>query len=472
MAATHPAIVSAENAASAAMSDIERAKATNSVKVRAGVSATGYSGQTSGYENNAFSPHVSASKILYDHGLADTIVNGREAAYSMQRAQTEATRESVQKQILAYYVTALSDAKMGAVLNEQIKALTHLRDRVKKIAAIDPGRASEVNQVEARLNSAIVSKESRDISGQQAWKQLTQLLQEDVTLTHDLPDLKKAGLFPASLAQAEQLLNEHPSLAASKFKRDEAEAAARQAAKWNRPQWKVQLNVDSPRRNGDIELFKAATLQFSTDLDLFDGGSGAANEKSQALRLSAAEAELEATKRSLTQEIRQLWVSLPLREKQLATLKNQADVAKKTLDAGEEQFLAGRRPLTDLISFISDYYASRASYEDNQVQYIATQWKIISALGRINKILKNSPALSAPVINKNSVTKNRDVIHKNAAMTIALPNQPAIQNSALLSTPAGQGKAKNPFKESRADTVAPVIKTESKINDLRAWPWN
>ncbi|WP_380183226.1 TolC family protein [Kalamiella sp. sgz302252] len=461
MADNHPAILSAENSASAALSDIDQAKAANSLKVSAGVSAVGYAGQSSGYENTLFSPHVSASKILYDHGRADAAINGREAAYYMQQAQTIATRESVQKQILTWYVTALSDAKMGAVMDEQIKALTDLRDRIKKIAAIDPGRAFEINQVEARLNSALVSKETRDISGQQAWKQLSQLLQENVSLTHELPDLKKAGLFPASLEQAEQLLKEHPSLAASKFKRDEAEATARQAAKWNRPQWKVQLSMDSPRRNGDIELFKTTTLQFSTDIDLFDGGSGAANEKSQALRLSAADAELEATKRSLTQELRQLWVSLPLREKQLATLETQTAVAKKTLEAGEEQFLAGRRPLTDLISFISDYYASMASYEDNQVQYVATQWKIMSALGRISKLIKDRPTLSAPVLNKNL---GQYEINKRALNNIRRP------------APVNNSAGKNPFKESQTAITKPATEPGENMltvenNNLRAWPW-
>lgn len=397
MSANHPAILSAENSAGAAMSDIDQAKALNSVKISAGVSATSYSGKP-GYENSAFSPRVGASKVIYDHGRADAVVEGREAAYSMQVALTASTQENVEKQILSYYTTALSDTKINTVLDEQIEALATLRNRVKAIADIDPGRASEVNQVDARLNSARASREAREISLQQAWKQITQLLQKDVTLTHELPDLKKQGVLPATLEEAEVLLGENPRLIATRYKRDEASASVKQASKWNRPKWTVQLNVDSPRQHGEMQLLKGVALQFSSDLDLFDGGSGAAVAAGEASRLNAAELEIDATMRELLQQLRQLWVSQPLREQQIQILAAQVQVAKQTLDAGEEQFLAGRRPLTDLISFVSDYYSSLANYEDQRVQYVSTQWQIMSVLGRLNKISNKFPSLPAALI--------------------------------------------------------------------------
>lgn len=394
----HPAILASQASADAAMYDVEQAKATNSVKVTAGVASIGYSGYSEqmGYENSPFAPRIGASKVIYDHGRVDALVDGRQAAYQVRQEQVEVTRENVNRLILQYYTIAVSDAKVGAVLDQQIKELSTLRDKVRRIAAVDSGRAFEVSQVETRLNSAIASRVARETSQQQAWKQVTQLLQADVSLTHGLPELKGPGVLPATLAAAENEVDDNPQFIAAQYQRTEAEAAVRVASKWNRPQWTLQLNADSPRRNGNTHILQAATFQLVVQTDLFDGGSGRAALSGETMRLAAADREIEATRQALLQELRQLWVSLPLRLQQIDALAAQIKVAKQTRDAGEIQFLAGRRPLTDLISFVSDYYAGLASYEDQRVQYAATQWQILSALGRLTRTANEHPSLSAP----------------------------------------------------------------------------
>ncbi len=443
----HPAILAAQASAGGAMYDVERAKATNSLKVTAGVASTGYSGYSEqmGYENSALAPRIGASKVIYDHGRVDALVDGRQAAYQLRLEQVNVTRENVNRQILQFYTIALSDAKVGAVLDEQITELTALRDKVRRIASVDSGRASEVNQVETRLNSAIASRVARESSQQQAWKQLTQVLQADVALTHELPELKSLGVLPQTLVAAENEVDDNPQLIAAKQRRAEAEAAVRVASKWNRPQWTLQLNADSPRRNGSTHMLKAATLQLSVQTDLFDGGSGSAALSGETMRLTAADRELEATRQALLQEVRQLWVSLPLREQQIDALAAQIKVAKRTRDAGEIQFLAGRRPLTDLISFVGDYYAGLASYEDQRVQYAASQWQILSALGRLSRTANEYPSLSAPTLD------GRGAVGTAGAMVAKAPGKATLRPSI-----AALAKYAAPLEEPRREGAAPL----------------
>jgi len=394
MTADHPSVRSALSNSAGAYYDIEQAKAANGFQVSTGVSATGYSGQP-GYENNPLAPHVSISKLLYDHGRTDASVAGKQAAYSMQQAQINVTRENLNQQVLSLFTSAVTNAKVVGVLDKEIAALQDLLNRVQTIATIDSGRASEINQVATRLNAVIASREMSNVSCHQALQQLSVLLNSDIVLTRDLPDLKKAGLLPATLEQAQQVRKENPSWAVSRERKEEAKAAVELASKWNRPKWSVQLSLDSPKRNGEMEPFKAVTLQVSSDISLWDGGAGRANAQAETQRLVAAEADQDATYRSLKQQLDQLWVSLPLRERQINALQRQSETALKTWKAGEVQFFAGQRPLTDLISFATDYYTSLATYQEQQMQYLATQWQIVAALGKTSELAQKVNALPA-----------------------------------------------------------------------------
>lgn len=123
MTADHPSIQSAVSSASAAYFDIEQAKAGNSLQLSAGLSSTAYSGQP-GYENNLIAPHISISKVLYDHGRTDDTVQGKEAAFSMQRAQVMATRETLNQQALTLFTSAVTNAKVVAILDQEIATST------------------------------------------------------------------------------------------------------------------------------------------------------------------------------------------------------------------------------------------------------------------------------------------------------------------------------------------------------------
>lgn len=397
MTADHPSVRSAFSNSAGAYYDIEQAKAADGFQLSTGVSAVGYSGQP-GNENNPLSPHISVSKLLYDHGRTAASVAGKQAAYSVQQAQINVTRENLNQQILSLFTTAATNAKVVAVLDKEIAALQDLLNRVQSIARIDSGRASEINQVATRLNAIIASREMSNTTYQQALQQLSALLNKEIVLTRDLPDLKKAGLLPASLDQAQQVLKDNPNWAVSRERKEMAKAAVELASKWNRPKWSVQLSLDSPKRNGEMEPFKAVTLQVSSDINLWDGGAGRANASAETQRLIAAEADQDAMLRSLKQQLDQLWVSVPLRERQINALQKQSETALKTWKAGEVQFFAGQRPLTDLISFATDYYTSLASYQEQQMQYLATQWQIVAALGKMSELAQKVNTLPANTI--------------------------------------------------------------------------
>lgn len=514
MTAEHPSIISAQENAGAALFNVDVAKAPANLQLSAGISSLGYSGQP-GYENNYFSPHVNISKVLYDHGRTDTVVLGKEAEYQMQHTQIRVTREVLNQQVLALYTTALTNTKVGAVLDQEIKALTDLLQRIKGIASIDSGRASEINQVATRLSSVIASREAVNTAQQQAWQQLVQLVNKPIEMTNELPDLKASGFLPADLDVAKNALQDNPSLVLARYKRDVAIAAVKLASKWNKPKWTVQLTLNSLRVHGDMEPFKAATLQVSSDMNLWDGGAGIASVKGESSRLAAAEQDIDATARNLNQQVAQLWVSLALREKQIVALSEQYASALQTWQAGESQFFAGKRPLTDLISFATDYYSSLASYEEQRVQNIATQWQIVAVLGKLSQLASSVKSLPSPrvepVLNPKNTTKMRDVVssepisetaeelEENNDNTVSpavvaavdnqlLDSQSSTDEPVVVSEEIKQSEVSPAVEEHKKDILpsppsvgnktmsdTPSVSTEKEISDhggLRDWPWH
>jgi adhesin transport system outer membrane protein len=476
MTESHPSIQSAQSAAGAAFFDINAAQAANQVQLSAGLSSVGYSGQP-GYENNVISPHINISKVLYDHGRTDATVQGKQAAYQMQRAQIQATRESINQQALSLFTTAVMNAKVVAVLDSEITALKDLLQRVQAISSIDSGRASEVNQVATRLSSVIASREASNIAQQQAWTQLEILVRKPITLTNELPDLRSLHLLPDSLGTAENVLKEHPSFVVARFKRDAAMANVQLASKWNRPQWSVQLSFNSPRTNGELEPFKAATLQLSSDVSLWDGGAGSASLKGESQRLASAEQDLDVITLNLKQQLEQLWISVPLREQQLRALLQQSTSALQTWRAGETQFFAGQRPLTDLISFVTDYYSSLASYEEQKVQYLASQWQIVAALGKLSDLAKNIntlPGQKLSLTNKQQQAVPQNIIEQTANLTSVAPaddkdvmafKQAITQHIKIASSSINEKKLISKADENETQPLA------KEKDSLRAWPW-
>lgn len=459
MTADHPSVASAQDIAGAALFDVDAEKASSNLQVSAGIGSVSYSGQP-GYENNYISPHVNISKVLYDHGRNDAAVEGREAEFQAQSMQVRATLESLNQQVLSLYSTAVTNARVVSVLDREVAALQDLLQRVQTIATIDSGRASEVSQVSTRLSSVIASREASNTAMQQAWQQLRTIVNRPVTLTDGLPDLKKAGLMPATLDVAEGALMDNPSWIVTRYRRDSARSALRVASKWNRPTWSVQLSLDSPRRNGKMEPFEAATLQISSDLSLWDGGAGLASVKGQTRRLSSAEQEMEATLRTLKAQLTQLWISMPLREQQIAALLQQSNSALQTWRAGETQFFAGQRPLTDLISFATDYYSSLASYEEQRVQYLATQWQVVATLGKLSDLARNVRSLPATALDG---ADERDSDGQGRSVPAATNNK-AVE--------ASQQAVDSGKQASSAPPTIQTAETQRRGDEsLRAWPW-
>ena len=56
------------------------------------------------------------------------------------------------------------------------------------------------------------------------------------------------------------------------------------------------------------------------------------------------------------------------------------------------------RPLTDLMAFDSEYFLARINREDQRIQYRATQWLIVAALGRLSELADAGRPLVSAVI--------------------------------------------------------------------------
>ena len=97
------------------------------------------------------------------------------------------SRGNLNEQVLSLFTSAATNATVVAVLDKEINALQDLLNRVKNIASIDSGIASEINQVATRLNSVIASREMSHTTYIQAQQQLSSLLNHEIVITKACP---------------------------------------------------------------------------------------------------------------------------------------------------------------------------------------------------------------------------------------------------------------------------------------------
>jgi outer membrane protein, adhesin transport system len=394
----HPRVVQAQALVRGAQAEVSQAQAASSPRL-SGSLGLADSNSAGSVGSRAFSPALKGTVPLYDHGRVKAEVGNREFTRDAQAVRVELEEETLNQQLMNYYVESLVHESALRVLNAQVAKLDELLGKVRSVAALDTGRRYEVSQVDARRAAVLASRDARTIQLRENKEQMRLLLRvPDVTL-RPLTDLREQGVLPASLPPLLGLMRDHhPSMRVARLEVSAQEMAVMSASKWNRPRWTLETDLTSERnRDGKYKPLGIVSMRVGSNLDFFDGGAGSSAEKAQLERLMAAQNRVDAQSLELTQSLERLWVLLPLREQRMGVLQRQMDSANVMRQVAFDQFVAGRRPLTDLINFENEYFTVQMQFEELKVQAVATQWQLVAAAGQLTKM--SNPLLIKNLIN-------------------------------------------------------------------------
>ena len=228
-------------------------------------------------------------------------------------------------------------ARLASLWEQELATFRRLHPRSGELAERARAHLPNLDPPLTHHNAQLVVAREYGFAG---WQELTAEVSKRFGKSLDWAVAEAArAIHNDDIERLKDLLAEHPALIQARRTRDETDAAFRVARKWNRPRWTLDVRADSQRDpdNGQMQWFEGVAVEVRGNLSLLDGGAGSASAQGESQRLLAADAAVENVHRELKQELARQWVSLPLREQQLATLDELVDASDRMRKVGEEQ---------------------------------------------------------------------------------------------------------------------------------------
>jgi outer membrane protein TolC len=374
----YPAALAARSQVAGAVAELDKATAARWPVL--GVGASAYQ-QSTGTSTRSATPQ--ASYTLYAGGGIEAGVQRAQQLLRSAEGKASGTLDEVAQQAAEAYLMwarALAQKEL-AVQNHQ--TLAQIADDVRKIVAVDAGRAVDLGQAEVRVNAAALTVYQRDVELQQMRARLARYADvlpaqpvglDDVPVA--VPDTLDGAL--AAIGPTHPLLVQSVAqLEAAKAGVDVARAQTRPKVDWT---WSRQVNPFS---------MQASNLQqLSVNMPVFNGGAGEAGVRAAAEQVQAAQNTLDEQALVLREKISTAWADWALAQQRVALNQDQSLAGQKLVQSYQLQFRLARRSLLDLLNVQSEAYGYAAAAVQMQYDQRLARFRLSAAMGELARAVK------------------------------------------------------------------------------------
>ena len=377
----YPAAQAARSQVSGALAELDKATAARWPVVGVGASAIqrGSSGST-----QALTPQ--ASYNVYAGGGIEAGVRRAQQLVRAAEGKAGGTLDDVALQAAEAYVLWARALDQKALAEQNLSALTQVADDVRKIVAVDAGRAVDLGQAEVRVNAAALTVYQRDLELQQARARLTRY-------TDALP-LQPVGLdalalsLPDSLEAALAAANPtHALLAQASAQLDAAKAGVDVARAQNRP----KIDWTLSRQVNPLSMQAGTVQQLSVNMPVFNGGAGQANVRAAAEQVQAAQNTLDEQTLVLREKISTAWADWSLAQQRASLNQDQAQAGQKLVESYRLQFRLARRSLLELLNVQNEAFGYQAAAVQTRYDHRLSRIRLAAAMGELARSVKAEP---------------------------------------------------------------------------------
>lgn len=334
--------------------------------------------------------------LLYDGGRTRAAVEREENRIDVATSAARFTNEDLAARIVDVYTEGFKQERLAALAVDNVATHQDLYNRVQQIVDIDRGRASDLLQVGARLEQAKLALAARRGAANEAAALLADLVGRRVEGIDPLRDPRTE--MPASLEQSMKLLDLHPSARAADAEASAVEQEWRIASAWQRPRLDLQGTVNSPQDFfGKRQYFDAYDFRVAVSWVPYDGGGGRAGERAAESRFLQARSNAQAVRRELSARVAEIWAQIETRRSRADTYNRLVEQSVQVREAYWQQFTIGRRSIIDLLNAENESFQSRLGAENERLEVVQTQYRLLAALARLTSWLGiASPGDSKP----------------------------------------------------------------------------
>lgn len=371
--ARYPATLAARSQLSGALAELDKATAARWPVV--GLGASAYQ-QGTGTSTRSATPQ--ASYTLYAGGGIEAGVQRAQQLVRAAEGKVSGTLDDVAQQAAEAYLLWARALDQKVLAEQNLSALTQMADDVRKIVAVDAGRAVDLSQAEVRVNAAALTVYQRDVELQQMRARLARYADALPAQPVGLDDVQVA--VPDSLDAALAAANPtHPLLVQAVAQLEAAKAGVAVARAQTRP--KVDLTWS--RQVNPFSMQTSNLQQLSVNMPVFNGGAGEASVRSAAEQVQAAQNTLDEQTLVLREKISNAWADWAMAQQRVSLNQDQSLAGQKLVQSYQLQFRLARRSLLELLNVQSEAFGYTSAALQMQYDQRLARFRLSAAMGEL-----------------------------------------------------------------------------------------
>lgn len=374
----YPAALAARAQASGALAELDKATAARWPVI--GLGASAYQQGTGG---NTLSVTPQASYTLYAGGGIEAGVQRAQQLVRAAEGKVSGTLDDVAQQAGEAYLMWARALEQKALAEKNMGALTQMADDVRKIVAVDAGRAVDLNQAVVRVNAAALTVFQRDVELQQMRARLTRYSDALPAQPVGLDDMPLAA--PSTLESALAAANNaHPLLVQAVAQLEAAKAGVAVARAQTRP--KVDLTWS--RQVNPFSMQTSNLQQLSVNMPVFNGGAGEASVRSATEQVQAAHNTLDEQTLVLREKISNAWADWAMAQQRVSLNQDQSLAGQKLVESYRLQFRLARRSLLELLNVQNEAFGYTSAAVQMQYDHRLARLRLSAAMGELARAVK------------------------------------------------------------------------------------
>jgi outer membrane protein len=340
---------------------------------------------------NSASAGVEGTILLYDFGANP--LHYRAAGTNLEAAKYDSQSAMASLIVNAHtvYFNYLLSIKLLAVNEDALKQATIHFDQAKSL--FDVGRQAKIAITKARVDVAnaevnvIHSKNAKELAKVQMGIIAGIPLAEPLTLADSLSALEDtislSDALSLALQQKPEICSQVAALEAARMQLKAARAAFLPSLSAN---GSVNLGADnSPGRSWNIDNAPTWKVAAMLSIPIYDGGNISASVKQADAAFKQAEAQLDALKQSVTQQVQQYFLQEKEALQRIGATAALIEQAEESLKMSQERFRAGVAFSVEITDAEVTLANARASNAQAQFDYHVAHANLVSAMGSLHE---------------------------------------------------------------------------------------
>lgn len=372
----YPGVKAAASGVTGAQAEIDRSKGAYSPTLSLNASANKIQDLSSAEQKPMATPWLVWSVPINGRVAAD--VRRSESAARAAQAKLQVTRDDVALQVSEAWLSVVRGKQMVLLAQNNVAEHDGILGDVRKMVAIDAGRALDLTQAQVRLDAAQTNLMQRQAELTQAQQRLTRFMSDKAT--NDVFDRYPTLPRPVPSTETQALAElQSPALIQAQAQLEEASARVQAAKRMHAPTLDMTLGRQFLGVVNGTHM--VASANFS--LPIWQGGQIDAGVRSAAAQALVAQDNLAETELVVKERIRLAYADLASAQDRLNLATQQRETGAKLVHGFKEQFKMARRTLLDLLNIHSEYAGYQQAEALAQYDVQIAQYRISSAIGQL-----------------------------------------------------------------------------------------